>query len=64
MTTNELKCILDAVRHAEQTMLNLGSDNYPYTDFKDKEINEYFICLLNMEIALSKKIKALEVKEA
>ena len=58
MSKNEIEAIRAALICAADTIQHLGTKNYPYTDFEDREIEEMFYSLNTMILKLHEKIKA------
>ena len=56
MNEKALVVILDALRHARDTVEVLACENYPYTDFYDDRFKEIFYDLNDMNIKVSKII--------
>lgn len=56
MTTKELKAIYSAIWYAREMIEIFGSENYPYTDFKDSDLREMFYSLNDMAITITNKI--------
>lgn len=63
MTIKELKQIRNSLYNARDTVEILGTENYPFTNFEDKEIRDIFYNLNEMAITISNKIHVLENKE-
>lgn len=59
MSERELHTILDAVRHAKDTMISLGNYEYPDGDWlrawKDPALKDMFYTLNDMCLALAEK---------
>ena len=58
MSKNELLAIKSALICAQDTIQHLGTEDYPNTDFEDKEIKEMFYGLNSMILKLFEKIEA------
>lgn len=56
MNEKALDVILDALRHARDTVEFLACENYPYTDFHDKRLKKIFYDLNDMNIKVTKII--------
>lgn len=56
MSKNEIEAIRAALICAADTIQHLGTKNYPYTDFEDREIEEMFYSLNAMILKLHDKI--------
>lgn len=60
MTKKELTVIQHCIRNAKESIEELACENYPFTDFYDKELADMFLELNNMCITITRKIEALE----
>lgn len=60
MTVKELNCIYSSVWNAKEIIENLACENYPYTEFEDKQMRKMFYDLNRMCITINRKIKAAE----
>ena len=57
MTKKELRIIRDAIGLAQSASEALACENYPYTDFDEKYLNDMHYDLNDMWLKLSEKIK-------
>lgn len=62
MDKKSLEVVLDAIRHAQNTVETLLTENFPYTDFEDSDIRDLFYKLNDMGLALVQKIEKIEGK--
>lgn len=60
MTKKELTVIQNCIRNAKSSIEELACENYPFTEFCDRELGEMFYTLNDMGRTLSRKIEALE----
>lgn len=60
MTIKELKSIRSAIRHAKQLIQELACEDYPFTEFEDKDLSDMFYELNDMCVAFTAKIEAAE----
>lgn len=63
MNEKALVVILDALRHARDTVEALACENYPYTDFYDDRFEEIFYDLNDMNIKVTKIIDEQKKEE-
>lgn len=55
---NSLAVILDAIRHARETICQLACDNSPYTSSRNADLREMYYELAKMQIKVYEMLKA------
>lgn len=60
MNVKALWTIYNCISNAQDAIEMLACENYPYTEFVDKELGDMFYQLNSMCIAVTKKIEALK----
>lgn len=60
MNKKSFLIILEAIRNAKNTVEHLGTENFPYTEFLDSDLEEIFFDLIKMEILIYEKIEKLK----
>lgn len=63
MTQKELTVILRNIRNARDTIEELANENYPYTEFCDKDLSDMHLKLNIMCTKICDKIDKLEKME-
>lgn len=58
MDEKSLNVIQESIRHTMSLMRLLACENYPYTEFKDRDIGRMYYELNVMSICISNKLDA------
>lgn len=58
-----LAVILDAIRHARETICQLACDNSPYTSSRNADLREMYFDLAGMQIKVYDMLKAKKMEE-